>query len=158
MGGGHTPLKIIKNDITKMAVDAIVNAANSSLIQGSGVCGAIFSAAGANELQAECSRIGHCDVGKAVITRGFALPSKHVIHTVGPVWQGGNNNEETLLKSCYTSSLYLAYENGLISIAFPLISSGIFGYPKDKAKEAAVSAIESFLEKNDMMVYLVLFE
>lgn len=126
------PLEIVRNDITKMRVDAIVNAANSRLEQGGGVCGAIFSAAGADKLQRECKHIGHCDVGEAVITNGYDLPAKHVIHAVGPVWQGGHHNEEALLSSCYTNSLNLALKHGLASIAFPLISSGIFGYPNKK--------------------------
>jgi O-acetyl-ADP-ribose deacetylase (regulator of RNase III) len=152
------PLEIVRNDITKMKTDAIVNAANSRLKQGGGVCGAIFEAAGARELQAECDSIGHCDVGAAVITGGYALPAKHIIHAVGPVWQGGGRNEEKLLISCYTNALLLAKEHGCSSIAFPLISSGIFGYPKDKALQAAIYAIGSFLLENDMTVYLVVFD
>lgn len=152
------PLEIIRNDITKMKTDAIVNAANSKLKQGGGVCGAIFAAAGADKLQAECDRIGYCDVGKAVITGSFALPSKYIIHTVGPVWKGGDQQEEKLLTSSYTSALMLAKENGCSSIAFPLISSGIYGYPKDKALQVAISAIGTFLLQNDMAVYLVVFD
>jgi len=152
------PLSIVHGDITKMRVDAVVNAANSRLRQGGGVCGAIFRAAGEAELQAECDRIGHCDVGSAVITGGCNLPAKHIIHTVGPVWQGGAHNEEELLRSCYTSSLNLALKHGIKSIAFPLISSGIFGYPKEEALKVAVSAIESFLAKHEMDVYLVLYD
>jgi len=152
------PLEIIRNDITKMKTDAIVNAANSRLKRGGGVCGAIFEAAGARELQAECDCIGHCDVGDAVITGGYALPAKYIIHAVGPVWQGGGMNEEKLLMSCYTRALLLAKERGCSSIAFPLISSGIFGYPKDKALQAAIHAIGSFLLENDMTVYLVVFD
>jgi O-acetyl-ADP-ribose deacetylase (regulator of RNase III) len=152
------PLEIVRNDITMMHVDAIVNAANSRLQQGGGVCGAIFAAAGADKLQAECDHIGHCAVGSAVITNGYELPAKHVIHAVGPVWQGGTQNEETLLSSCYTNSLNLALDRGLNSIAFPLISSGIFGYPKSEALRVAISAIGSFLLKHEMMVYLVVFD
>lgn len=152
------PLEIVRNDITKMQVDAIVNAANSRLKQGGGVCGAIFAAAGADKLQAECDSIGYCEVGSAVITSGYALPAKYIIHTVGPIWQGGMYNEEELLTSCYTNSLNLALENGLKSIAFPLISSGIYGYPKDKALEVAISAISRFLPTHEIMVYLVLFD
>lgn len=152
------PLEIIRNDITKMKTDAIVNAANSRLKQGGGVCGAIFAAAGADKLQAECDRIGYCDVGDAVITGGFALPAKHIIHAVGPVWQGGDHHEEKLLTSSYTNALILAKENGCSSIAFPLISSGVFGYPKDKALQVAISAIGAFLLENDMNVYLVVFD
>ncbi len=152
------PLEIIRNDITKMRVDAIVNAANSKLKQGGGVCGAIFKAAGEARLAAECDRIGHCDTGSAVITRGHDLPAKYIIHTVGPVWQGGTHNEEALLSSCYTSSLNLALKHKITSIAFPLISSGIYGHPKDEALKTAVSAIESFLLKHDLTVYLVIFD
>ncbi len=152
------PLEIVRNDITKMKVDAIVNAANSALAQGGGVCGAIFAAAGAEALAAECSRIGHCEVGSAVITKGYGLPAKHVIHTVGPVWRGGGHREEELLTACYTNSLSLALEMHLKSVAFPLISSGIFGYPKDKALQTAISAIGAFLMQHDMMVYLVVYD
>jgi O-acetyl-ADP-ribose deacetylase (regulator of RNase III) len=151
------PLEIVCSDITKMKVDAIVNAANSSLRQGGGVCGAIFAAAGAGELQAECDGIGYCPVGGAVITKGYALPARYIIHTVGPVWQGGTHNEEELLSSCYLNSLKLALEHGLASVAFPLISSGIFGYPVDKAMKVAVSAIGRFLLEHEMSVYLVVF-
>lgn len=152
------PLEIVRNDITKMKTDAIVNAANSALQMGGGVCGAIFSAAGPEELQAECDKIGYCGVGEAVITSGYALPAKYIIHTVGPIWRGGGNDEERLLSSCYTNSLMLAEKNGCSSIAFPLISSGIFGYPKDKALQVAIAAIGSFLLEHDMYVYLVVFD
>ncbi len=152
------PLEIVRNDITKMKVDAIVNAANSRLEQGGGVCGAIFEAAGADKLRAECSQIGHCDVGSAVITGGHGLPATIIIHTVGPVWQGGTHNEEALLTSCYINSLNLALRYNLSSIAFPLISSGIFGYPKDEALRVAISAIGRFLLKHEMTVYLVVFD
>lgn len=152
------PLQIIRNDITRMPVDAIVNAANSRLQQGGGVCGAIFAAAGVDKLQAECDRIGHCSVGSAVLTAGYELPAKHIIHTVGPVWQGGEHDEEIQLFSCYTNSLHLALEHGFSSIAFPLISSGIFGYPKDEALRVAISAIGSFLIQHEMTVYLVVFD
>jgi len=152
------PLEIVRNDITKMEVDAIVNAASYSLKQGGGVCDAIFSAAGAAELQSECDRIGHCGVGSAVMTAGFALPAKYIIHTAGPVWQGGGHHERKLLAGCYASALALAHENGLKSIAFPLISSGTFGYPKDKALQTAISAIGEFLLEHDMTVYLVVYD
>ena len=109
-------------------------------------------------LQAECNRIGHCDVGSAVITRGYALPAKFIIHTPGPVWQGGGSGEEILLRSCYTAALVMSKEHQIKSIAFPLISSGIFGYPKDKALSVAISAIGEFLLLNDMDVYLVIFD
>ncbi|MCK5811725.1 MAG: macro domain-containing protein [Clostridiales bacterium] len=152
------PLGIIRNDITKLNVDAIVNAANNELQMGGGVCGAIFNSAGEHDLQVECNGIGYCEVGQAVITRGYRLPAKHIIHTVGPVWYGGNNNELQLLSNCYTNSLLLAEKNHLQSIAFPLISSGIFGYPKDKALKAATSAIGDYLLNHDMMVYLVVYD
>lgn len=152
------PLEIVRNDITKMKVDAIVNAANSALQQGGGVCGAIFAAAGADELQKECDYIEHCDVGSAVITSGYQLPAKHIIHTVGPIWQGGRHNEKELLTSCYRKSLELALEFKITSIAFPLISSGIFGYPKDQALQVAIASIGSFLMQHDMMVYLVVYD
>lgn len=152
------PLQIIRNDITKMNVDAIVNAANSALQMGGGVCGAIFNAAGVEKLRAECDLIGHCNVGDAVITKGYNLPAKYIIHTAGPIWNGGNNNEEMYLTNCYLNSLNLAKENNLESIAFSLISSGIYGYPKDKAFRVAVTAIQKFLLENEMMVYLIVYD
>lgn len=153
------PLHIVHNDITKMQVDAIVNAANTALKMGGGVCGAIFRAAGAEQMQAACDAIGGCQTGRAVITPGFNLPAKYVIHTPGPVWQGGDKREEQLLRSCYLSSLELAKKHGCKSVAFPLISSGIYGYPKDQAMEVATTAIEDFLRESnsEMDVYLVLF-
>ncbi|HOQ10523.1 MAG TPA: macro domain-containing protein [Syntrophomonadaceae bacterium] len=152
------PLHLVRNDITKMKVDAIVNAANSALQRGGGVCGAIFAAAGARELQEACNKIGGCKVGEAVITPGFRLPAKYIIHTVGPVWQGGKANEPQLLRNCYINSLTLALEHKCESIAFPLISSGIYGYPKDQALHVAVSAISEFLFTHEANVYLVLFD
>lgn len=152
------PLEIVRNDITRMNTDAIVNAANSGLKMGGGVCGAIFTAAGAKQLQEACDRIGHCGVGNAVYTEAFELPAEFIIHTVGPVWQGGSSNEEGLLRSCYRNSLVLALEIGCLSVAFPLISTGIFGYPKEAALRIAVSEIEAFLKDNEMHVSLVVFD
>ncbi|WP_211653357.1 macro domain-containing protein [Planococcus alpniumensis] len=152
------PLQIVRNDITKMTTDAIVNAANSNLKMGGGVCGAIFRAAGPKQLQKACDRVGHCAVGEAVPTDGFELNAKYIIHTVGPVWEGGGRNEEVLLRNCYRNSLELAIELGCESIAFPLISTGIFGYPKESALRVATEEINEFLNEHDMDVYLVVLD
>ena len=152
------PLNIVRNDITKMKVDVIVNAANTSLSMGGGVCGAIFSAAGPFELQKACDKLSPIATGEAVITEGFALPSKYIIHTAGPVYIDGNHNEERLLRSCYINSLDVAKDNMCESIAFPLISSGIYGYPKDQALDVATKAIGSWLLNNEMDVSLVVFD
>lgn len=152
------PFTIVRQDITKMEVDAIVNAANTELKMGGGVCGAIFSAAGASELQAACDGLAPIRTGEAVITPGFRLPAKYVIHTTGPVYRDGRSGEEALLRSAYLNSLKLAAEKGCESIAFPLISSGIYGYPKEEALRVATEAIRTFLEGQDMDVFLAVFD
>jgi O-acetyl-ADP-ribose deacetylase len=152
------PLLIVRNDITKMKVDAIVNATNPMLKMGGGVSGAIFTIAGRRQLQDACDAIGHCAQGEAVITPGFDLPAKYVIHTVGPVWHGGVAGESEQLADCYLHSLELAKKNGCESIAFPLVSSGTYRYPKQEALNIAVSAISQFLVDNEMTVYLVVYD
>ncbi len=150
-------LSFVNADITKLEVDAIVNAANSGLRNGGGVCGAIFNAAGVREMKDACKKIGHADTGTSVATPGFALPARYVIHTVGPRWFGGFFHEREKLESCYRTSLELARELGCASIAFPLISSGIYGYPQDKALEVAVSSIETYLESDPDMEVILCF-
>lgn len=141
-------IKIQKLSITKLTADAVVNAANSALIMGNGVCGYIFRDAGVDKMTAACMKIGRCATGSAVITPGFNLPAKYVIHAVGPIWKGGIDGEPQKLYSAYKSSLELAKENDLHSIGFPLISAGIYGYPLEGAWERAISACRDFIAGN----------
>lgn len=151
-----TTIRVLKGDITKVQVDAIVNAASTSLLGGGGVDGAIHRAAGA-QLLAECRALNGCRTGEAKLTKGYALPANFVIHTVGPVWRGGNNGESQLLHDAYHNSLLLAVENGVSSIAFPNISTGVYGYPKELAAEIATAAVRDFCKLNPASLSEILF-
>lgn len=151
---GGVRIEVLRADITQLAVDAIVNAANESLAPGGGVCGAIHRAAGP-ELAAECAALGGCATGDAKITHGYRLPAKHVIHAVGPVWQGGSRGEADKLRSCYGRSLALAQSHGLRSIAFPAISCGIFGYPIEDAAAIAIDAVIDMLPRTPAIERIV---
>lgn len=140
-------IQVVRGDLTRMSVDAIVNAANEHLVPGGGVCGAIHAAAGP-DLARACAKIGHCSVGEAVITPGFELPARHVIHTIGPVWHGGRQGEPDHLARCYRASIALAQQEGLKTLAFPAISCGIFGYPPELAVPVAVESVRGALREN----------
>ena len=152
------PVSVVVGDLTRLPVDAIVNAANTALAPGGGVCGAIFAAAGYGELDRACRAIGGCPTGQAVLTPGFALPAKYIIHTVGPIWHGGGQGEAKLLRSCYETSLRLAWDQGCRSIAFPLISAGIYGYPKREALEIALAAMARFAQDHPVDITLAVLD
>jgi len=150
-------IRIVQSDITDLSTDCVVNAANEALAEGSGVCGAIFKAAGSAELTAACRRIGGCKVGSAVITSGFRMKAQYIIHAVGPHWHGGSSGEKEELYSCYQASMKLAQENGCHSIGFPLISAGVFHYPVDKAWEVAIKSIRDYFRDNPSCDIQVIF-
>lgn len=152
------PFEIIRHDITQLKVDAIVNAANTQLQPGGGVCGAIYKAAGYHQLQDATQSLGPINTSEAVITPGFNLPAKHIIHTAGPIYKDGQHNEAQLLSDAYLNSLKLASKHNLSSIAFPLLSSGIYGYPKEEALKIATDTIQDYLKNHDLDVYLVIFD
>lgn len=150
-------LKIVHQDITQMDVDVIVNAANSMLMMGGGVCGAIFQAAGVDELKTACQPLAPISTSQAVITPGFNLKAKYIIHTVGPIYKDGKSNEAKQLEMAYLNSLKLALKHDCQSIAFPLISAGIYGYPYQQAKAIAIKTIEAFIDQHPLNVYLCLY-
>lgn len=152
------PFLIIRNDITKVQADGVVNPANEKLLEGSGTSRAIFLAAGERKLAAACRKIGHCDLGKAAVTKAYGLRARYIIHAVGPVWIDGKHGEEEILYSAYRESMLLARQYCLESIAFPLLSSGNYGYPKEQAVQTAVRAIRDFLAEYEMKVFLVLYD
>jgi O-acetyl-ADP-ribose deacetylase (regulator of RNase III) len=151
------PLTIIRNDISEMETEAIVNAANAQLMEGGGVCGAIFAKAGSQQMAEACAQIGSCPVGGAVMTPGFKLKAEYVIHAVGPIWQGGKQDEEKLLRSTYRSSLELATTNKIKRVSFPLISAGIYNYPRQEALAVALDEIQRYLMDHELDVTMVLY-
>lgn len=157
-GGMHmTKIEVLKGDITKLEVDAIVNAANTSLLGGGGVDGAIHRAAG-YELLEECRTLNGCKTGQSKITKGYNLPAKYVIHTVGPVWRGGNKNERELLKSCYETALTLAKENNIKTIAFPAISCGVYRFPLEAAYQIATKTVQEFASQNNCLEKVIFID